>query len=140
MGKCGSYDAVATTRTLAYYTLIRSYAMNIQESVTVCLKKYVEFDGRASRSELWWFILAQVIVGIIANTLHPTLGGIVSLLLFLPTIAVGARRLHDINKTGWLQLVGIIPIIGWILVIYWFVQPTQPEGNKYGEPPAVQPV
>jgi uncharacterized membrane protein YhaH (DUF805 family) len=114
--------------------------MNIQESVTVCLKKYVEFDGRASRSELWWFILAQVIVGIIANTLHPTLGGIVSLLLFLPTIAVGARRLHDINKTGWLQLVGIIPIIGWILVIYWFVQPTQPEGNKYGEPPAVQPV
>jgi uncharacterized membrane protein YhaH (DUF805 family) len=110
--------------------------MNFQQAVTSCLQKYVGFDGRASRSEFWWFILAQIIVSLLANALHATLGGIVSLLVFLPTIAVGARRLHDIGKTGWLQLVGIIPVLGWILIIYWFVQPTQPEANKYGEPPA----
>ncbi len=110
--------------------------MNFQQAVTSCLQKYVGFDGRASRSEFWWFVLAQVGVSIIANTLHATLGGIVSLLLFLPAIAAGSRRLHDIGKTGWLQLVGIIPVLGWILIIYWFVQPPQPEANKYGEPPA----
>jgi uncharacterized membrane protein YhaH (DUF805 family) len=73
---------------------------------------------------------------LVLGLIHNTLGDIGGLLLLLPALAVGARRLHDIGKTGWLMLLWLIPVIGWIVLIYWAVQPTQSEANKYGEPPA----
>ena len=57
--------------------------------------------------------------------------GIVSLVFLIPVIAVGSRRLHDIGKSGWWQLLFIVPIIGWILIIVWFATNTKPEGDKY---------
>ena len=59
------------------------------------------------------------------------LPGIVSLVFFVPAIAAGSRRLHDIDKSGWWQLLFIIPIIGWILVIVWLATDTKSEGDKY---------
>ena len=61
------------------------------------------------------------------------LGGLLSLALLLPILAVTARRLHDIGKSGWLMLIGLIPLIGWLLLIYWYVQPSAEGANDYGE-------
>jgi uncharacterized membrane protein YhaH (DUF805 family) len=105
--------------------------MGFPEAVKGCLQKYATFTGRASRSEFWWFVLFTVIASIVASMLGEVVNGLVSLGLLLPSIAVGARRLHDIGKTGWLQLLWIIPVVGWIVLIYWAVQPGEGD-NQYG--------
>ena len=64
----------------------------------------------------------------------PLLQIVVGLGLLIPGLAVGARRLHDIGKSGWLQLIWIVPLIGWAVMIYWMVQPTGP-ANQYGTGP-----
>ncbi|MGK6310021.1 DUF805 domain-containing protein [Variovorax sp. DT-64] len=108
--------------------------MNFQEAVKTCFSKYVDFNGRASRSEYWWFVLAYVIVAIVAGFIHEIVYGLVILAFLLPLLAVGARRLHDIGKSGWWLLLGLIPVVGLVL-LYFMVQPTQPESNEYGAPP-----
>ena len=82
---------------------------DIQKAVKTCFNKYADFTGRATRSEFWWFFLFQVIVLLIAGAVSDILYGVVALGLLLPGLAVGARRLHDIGKTGWLLLLWIIP-------------------------------
>jgi uncharacterized membrane protein YhaH (DUF805 family) len=108
--------------------------MNYLQAVQTCLRKYVDFSGRASRPEFWWFALFQLIVLVIASFLGDTVYIIVALALLLPSLAVGARRLHDIGKSGWFLLINLIPIIGILVLIYFWVQPGQPEGNTYGVP------
>ena len=113
---------------------------DIQKAVRTCLTKYADFNGRAARPEFWWFFLAQFVVSIILSMFSSNLSGLFSLALLVPSLAVGSRRLHDIGKTGWLQLLALIPIIGWLVLIYWDVQPGEPGPNQYGEPPAGAPV
>ncbi|MDH6592984.1 uncharacterized membrane protein YhaH (DUF805 family) [Variovorax sp. TBS-050B] len=108
--------------------------MDFQTAVKTCFAKYTDFSGRASRSEFWWFILAEVVVLVVASLIHQYVYFIAALGFLLPVLAVGARRLHDIGKSGWLQLLMIIPLINLVL-IYFFVQPTQPETNAHGAPP-----
>ena len=110
--------------------------MTYLEAVKTCLKKYVDFTGRAGRPEFWWFFLFQVIVAVVIGFFHAGLQALASLLLLLPALAVGARRLHDIGKTGWLQLICLIPVLGWLLLLYWFVQPSGPGSNAWGSGPA----
>ena len=105
--------------------------MNFTQAVSTCFRQYATFSGRASRSEFWWFALFTVIASIVASMLGEVVNALVSLALLIPSIAVGARRLHDIGKTGWLQLLWIIPLIGWAILIYWAVQPSGPP-NEYG--------
>jgi len=107
--------------------------MDFQTAVKTCLSKYADFSGRASRSEFWWFVLAQLVVLIVASLIHRFVYGIAALGLLLPALAVGARRLHDIGKSGWLQLLMLIPIVNLVL-IYFYVQPSQPETNPHGAP------
>lgn len=109
--------------------------MNFQTAVKTCLSKYVDFTGRASRSEYWWFVLAQLVVLIVAQLIHPYVYIIVALGLLLPAIAAGVRRLHDIGKSGWFLLLGLIPLVNLVL-IYFLVQPSQPESNAWGAPAA----
>ena len=104
---------------------------DIQKAVKTCFNKYADFTGRATRSEFWWFFLFQVLVLLIAGTISDILYAVVALGLLLPGLAVGARRLHDIGKTGWLLLLWIIPIIGWMVLLNWAVQPSGP-ANEYG--------
>jgi uncharacterized membrane protein YhaH (DUF805 family) len=111
----------------------------IKQSVRTCLTKYADFNGRAARPEFWWFIAAQFLAGLILNMVLPMLGMLFSLAVLLPTLAAGSRRLHDIGKSGWLQLLGLIPVIGWLILIYWGAQPGQPESNQYGPPPQPAP-
>ena len=112
--------------------------MDFVTAVRRCLlEKYAEFEGRASRPEFWWFMLLCVIVNILGGMVfRGWIMSLVSLALLVPSLAVGARRFHDINKSGWLQLIGLIPIVGWALVIYWAAQPGEPGENKYGPAPA----
>jgi uncharacterized membrane protein YhaH (DUF805 family) len=115
---------------------------DIQKAVRACLTKYADFSGRAARPEFWWFILAQVVVGLVINIvpfIGQVLGLLFSLAMIVPSLAAGARRLHDIGKTGWLQLIALIPLVGWILLIYWYVQPGNPASNQFGPPPADAP-
>jgi uncharacterized membrane protein YhaH (DUF805 family) len=111
--------------------------MDFKQAVIRCVRdKYVDFNGRAGRSEYWWFFLAYVVVAVVFNILRlEMLGYLANLALLLPSLAVGARRLHDIGKSGWFQLVWLIPFIGWAIMIYWLVQPSGP-ANEYGEGPA----
>ena len=80
--------------------------MTFTESVKTCFQKYVDFSGRASRSEFWWFFLFTFVVRIV-TTWIPFIGFIIALALLLPSLAVTARRLHDTNRTGWWMLLPI---------------------------------
>lgn len=112
----------------------------IQKAVKTCLTKYADFNGRAARPEFWWFVLAQFVVSVILNMVLPVLGGLFSLAMLLPSLSAGARRLHDMGKSGWWQLLGFIPILGWIVLIYWAIQPGQPGANQWGNPPDTVPL
>ena len=104
--------------------------MTFTEAVSTCLKKYAQFDGTASRSEFWWFYLFQFIASFLVSLVSPKLSIVVSLALLLPSLAAGCRRLHDTDRTGWLQLLWFIPIIGWIIIVVFWVQ--EGKANRYG--------
>jgi uncharacterized membrane protein YhaH (DUF805 family) len=112
--------------------------MDFMTAVRRCLlDKYADFNGRASRPEFWWFMLFVVLVSVVGDMVfRHWITALLNLALLVPSLSVGARRFHDINKSGWLQLLGLIPLVGWALVIYWAAQPGQPEANAYGPPPA----
>ena len=101
--------------------------MSFVQAVQVCLRKYVDFEGRAARPEFWWFALFQLVVMVVAALLGRTVYTIVALALVLPSLGVGVRRLHDIGKSGWFLLLHLLPIIGILVLIYFWVQPTQAE-------------
>jgi uncharacterized membrane protein YhaH (DUF805 family) len=98
------------------------------------LKKYTVFTGRARREEFWLFVLVSVAISIVLSFLGP-LAFIYSLGVMVPSLAVGARRLHDTGRSGWWQLLGFIPLVGAIVLIVFAVQDSQPGDNQYGPNP-----
>ena len=104
--------------------------MTFGESIRACLTRYATFEGRASRSEYWWFILFTFLVSAALNLVSETASGIFSIAVLLPTLAAGVRRLHDTNRSGWFLLLWLIPIIGWIVVIFWLIQEAR-EPNRF---------
>ncbi len=117
--------------------------MNFQDAIKSGFSNYVNFASRASRSEFWYWILFCLIAGIITavldsvvfpdNDISP-LNTLFTLAVIIPNFSVGARRLHDIDRTGWWQLIAF-SIIGIILLIYWWVQPSQAGANRFGGNP-----
>lgn len=111
------------------------------------LKKYADFTGRAPRAEYWWFVLLYVVGYFVASILDSILSlgsmfyayGPITLLFLLailvPSLAVGARRLHDTDRSGWWLLIGLIPLIGAIVLLVFFVSEGTPGSNQYGENP-----
>ncbi len=99
--------------------------MDFQTAIKVCFSKYVDFSGRASRPEFWWFALFIFLGSIVLSLVSNTLSGIFGLATLLPSLAAGARRLHDIGRSGWWLLLSFIPVIGTIVLIVFFVQPTK---------------
>ena len=125
--------------------------MNMLEAVTVGLRKYAEFNGRARRSEYWWFYLAYfmslILLGAIGEILTSpnfqnyalgTLAAIIILGALLPMLAVEVRRLHDIDKSGWNILWFSIPIVGFILRIIWLCRRGTVGDNRFGPDPLAQ--
>jgi uncharacterized membrane protein YhaH (DUF805 family) len=109
--------------------------MNLLQAVISCLQKYIGFGGRASRAEYWWYMLFYIVLSIVAQLINDKLASVVYFSLMLPTVAVGMRRLHDIGKSGWYMLIWLVAVIGWVIMIYWAVQPGQPNTNQYGQEP-----
>jgi uncharacterized membrane protein YhaH (DUF805 family) len=101
--------------------------MTFQESIRVCFSKYADFSGRATRSEYWWFILFVLLAGLGISMISDVLGGIFALATLLPSIAAATRRLHDTNRSGWWQLLCLVPIIGGIVLIVFLAQDSQSE-------------
>lgn len=104
--------------------------MTFGESINICFKKYATFEGRASRSEYWWFFLFTLLVSMATGIISEALSGLFSLAVLLPSLAVGARRLHDTDRSGWFLLLWIIPVIGWIVLVIWAIQEGK-EPNRY---------
>lgn len=99
---------------------------------------YKQISGRASRSEYWWFVLFTAIATTAAAALDVLLPGdllqsLFGIATFIPGIALGVRRMHDIGKSGWWLLIGLIPIIGLIVLIVWLVKKSDEAANKWGE-------
>jgi len=112
--------------------------MNFFEAIKTCFSKYVDFTGRASRAEYWWFALFVFVLAIVFTIIDPNRAFIFHLGVLLPQLAVGVRRLHDIDRSGWWLLIGLVPIIGSIVLIIWFCQRSDPNANEYGPPPLLQ--
>ena len=114
--------------------------MNIGQSISYCFSNYFNFSGRGSRSEFWWFYLFATICGFVGSVWDASMGDTsgngmmywISILATLcPSIAAGARRLHDVNKSGWWQLLWIT-IIGGILLIIWHATEGENRKNRFG--------
>ncbi len=102
--------------------------------------KYAQFDGRAQREEYWmyflFYIISYIVVAFVSYILHmPFLVVIFILAILMPSIAITTRRLHDINRSGWWQLLGLIPIIGGIILLIWYVTDSDSGSNQYGPNP-----
>ena len=106
--------------------------MTFQESIRVCFTKYADFGGRAMRSEYWWWVLFTIVVGIALALVSHLVAGLFHLAVLIPSLAVAVRRLHDTGKSGWWLLIGLIPLIGAIVLIIFFIQP----GTGESSPPA----
>lgn len=105
---------------------------------SVILKNYVNFKGRATRAEFWWFFLFNFIVGLFLSVLGKagtTLQTIWSIAVMLPQLGLGVRRLHDINKSGWLMALSLIPVVGWVILIIWWAKIGDMTENQYGPVP-----
>jgi uncharacterized membrane protein YhaH (DUF805 family) len=100
--------------------------MTFQEAIRTCFTKYADFDGTASRSEYWWFVLFTVLASIGCSAISQTLGGVFSLAVLLPSIAAATRRLHDTGRSGWWQLMWFVPAIGMIVLIVFLAQEGRP--------------
>jgi uncharacterized membrane protein YhaH (DUF805 family) len=113
--------------------------MTMQEAVRSVLSKYATFEGRAARSEFWWWflaiIIASIVAGLIDGLLFPNmqlLSLLLGLAIIVPNLAVGARRLHDIDRTGWWLLIGLLPIIGTLVLLWFFIQKGTDGANRFG--------
>lgn len=120
-----------------------SFGDAVKRALTV---NYCNFNGRSSRSEYWWYVLATFIFGMVLgvilgvifgseSTIGSIVNGVVGLALFLPGLGLCVRRLHDIGKSGWLVLLGLIPLVGAIILIIWFAKESEMAPNQYGPVP-----
>ena len=119
--------------------------MDLATSVKVCFKKYATFEGRAQRSEFWYFYLFLLLLGICTIIIDTGVLGhsieeeytpiitLASVITLIPSFSVSARRLHDINRSGWWVLL-YITIIGIILLIVWYATEGEKKKNRFGSP------
>ena len=126
--------------------------MDYQESIQLFFKNYTNFQGRARRAEYWWpvvmYLVAYIAVVVlsIALSVLGDIGGVISGLIFIvcllfclgcfiPSLSVAVRRLHDKNMTGWFLLIGLIPFLGSLVLLYFFATEGTQGPNQYGEDP-----
>ena len=110
------------------------------------LKKYAVFSGRAQRAEFWYFALFSGIVSVVLSIMDflisggatgssGILAGLYSLAIILPSLGVNVRRLHDTDRSGWWLLIVLVPLIGVIVLIVFYVQDSQASENRFGPNP-----
>ena len=124
--------------------------MNFTTAVKVVLSKYATLEGRASRSEYWYWVLAIIILSFVLAIIEgaviaPSIGFeafdpqagqplrvLMIFAVFLPSLGVSVRRLHDIGRSGWWLLIQFVPFIGSLILLWWFVRPGEGSDNAYG--------
>jgi uncharacterized membrane protein YhaH (DUF805 family) len=112
---------------------------------TAVIKNYTGFSGRARRTEYWMFFLINAIIAVVLDVIGliirvgTIIGLIYALLVLIPSLAVGTRRLHDTGRSGWWQLIALIPLIGTIILIVFFATEGEPGDNAYGPNPKLAP-
>ena len=104
------------------------------------MREYFNVNGRARRTEYWMYFLVYlgivIVAGVLDGLLHSqAISGLVALAHLIPTITVGVRRLHDIGRSGWWLLIALIPLIGWLIALYWAVKEGDAHDNAYGANP-----
>jgi uncharacterized membrane protein YhaH (DUF805 family) len=105
------------------------------------LKKYAVFSGRARRKEYWMFTLIYILIAIVLGFLDSMLGGagilgiLLAIGLFVPSLAVTVRRLHDTDRSGWWVLIAFVPFVGWLVLLVFMVLAGTSGSNPYGEDP-----
>ena len=116
--------------------------MSPMQSIQTVLGNYANFDGRARRSEYWWFFLfvnvllaALIFVSMLVSELLFVILGLFVLALLLPSLAVTARRLHDTNRSAWWILVNIIPYVGGLVLVVLCALSGTSGPNRYGPEP-----
>ena len=108
--------------------------MNFLESIQTCYKKFFDFSGRASKSEYWWFQLYNAIIYVLTFVFQGDLALLFSILVIaniIPTYAAAVRRIHDSDKSGWMVLIALIPLIG-LYVIVLLLQDGSKGKNRFG--------
>jgi uncharacterized membrane protein YhaH (DUF805 family) len=111
-------------------------------------KKYAIFTGRARRSEFWTFTLINLVIMLVLNFFPPKFysngmpysiwSSIFSLVILIPSLAVMVRRLHDTGRSGWNWFWGLLPLVGWIILLVFSCQDSKPGDNEYGPNPKVE--
>jgi uncharacterized membrane protein YhaH (DUF805 family) len=120
--------------------------MGFQDAVRTCFEKYITISGRARRAEYWWWFLFLILGGIVAGILDGLIFGfsegstqllaaLFSLGTLLPTICVAGRRLHDRDMSAWWLLLGLIPVLGAIILFFFYVTRGTPGPNRFGPDP-----
>ena len=112
--------------------------MTFGDSVSTCLKKYFVFEGRASRSEYWWFQLVVSPSYFISTILDNEIGYFflgITLFTLIPAISAGVRRLHDTNRSGFFLLLSFIPFIGGLVLLFFLVPEGTKGKNRFGSDP-----
>lgn len=108
--------------------------MGFVDAVKTVYTNYVKFEGRSGRAEFWWFVLFYVIVYIILSFFSEALAGLFALGSLLPSLGVAVRRLHDTGFSGWWVLLSLIPLVGFIILIFLsYIKPSEGP-NQYGAP------
>ncbi|MBT8163676.1 MULTISPECIES: DUF805 domain-containing protein [Arthrobacter] len=135
------------------------YGAPIGEAARRFFKKYATFTGRASRSEYWWWVLISTVVSLVLNIIMSVAGsagatvsdsgamvpgpgaviGVVLLVIWglaiiVPSIALTVRRLHDVNFSGWMVLIGLVPVLGGLALLIFTILPSKPEGQRFDVP------
>lgn len=151
----GAYDsAMGYAMPQHSFGLVRPLPyLHFWQAVGSCFRKYVDFSGRATRGEFWLFCLfcyiaselcaqidrainipyaAGTVYGQSVTAPMPILGGLLFLAIFLPSLAVTARRLHDTDRSAWWLLLSFVPVIGWIVLTVFCVQRSDPGFNRFG--------
>lgn len=117
--------------------------MNGIDYYKLAFQRYADFEGRSRRSEYWYFALFNALAAyallFIGGFINPFVGvglyGIYILGAIIPSLAVAVRRMHDVGKSGWLLLISLIPLVGAILLLIWFVTDSDPGVNQWGDSP-----
>ncbi len=106
------------------------------EAIRSGFQRAVDFRGRSTRPEYWWWQLMTAIVSLLMGEQLSLLESLALLVLAVPSVAVTFRRLHDVDRSAWTLLWGLVPVIGFIVLLVRLVQPGTPASNRYGPPPA----
>ncbi len=103
--------------------------MSFTDSIKTCFTKYATFGGVAARPEFWWWTLFTVVASLALRSISYGLSAAFSIATLLPSLGVGARRLHDTDRSGWWLLLYFLPIVGWIILIIFWAEPGK--SNRY---------